>query len=178
LMPGESEHFKMAKPFKDPRVDRILKLRTGYGETLKQNLEVLSGPVKNVVLDKTQFGECVADIALLFLISLYASNALGIQFTEYFVIFYDWLEKNAFQLDRQLSTRTYPIILQSFNWFGLYHDGHFYQHTNILNCLLHWMRIIIAPPFNYVIDGVSILSMDLHKYEFYRLFMQEKHLRL
>jgi hypothetical protein len=178
LLPGESEHFKMMKPFKDPRVDRVLKFRTGYGDVLKQHLEILSGPVKNVVIDRAQFGECVGDIALLFLISLYASNALGIQYTEYYVIFYDWLEKNAFQLDRQLSTRNYPIILQSFNWFGVYHDGHFFQHTNVLNCMLHWMKIIIAPPFNYIVDGVSILSLDLGDYEFYRSFMQEKHLRL
>ena len=177
LMPGESEHFKMAMPFKDARVDRVLKLRTGFKETLKQHLEMLSGPVKNIVLDKTQFGDCVSDIALLFLISLYASNALGIQYTEHYVIFYDWLETNAFQLDRQLSTRNYPMIMQSFNWFGIYHNGHFYQHTSVLDCMLHWMKIIISPPFNYVIDGVSILSLDLHDYEFYRLFMQEKHFR-
>jgi hypothetical protein len=178
LLPGESEHFKVAKPFKPPRVDRVLKYRMGYGETLKQHLEVLSGPVKNIVTDTSQFGECIGDIAMLFLISLYASNALGIQYTEYFVIFYDWLEKYASQLHRQLSTRNYPIILQSFNWFGIYHDGHYYQHNNVLNCMLHWMKIIIEPPFNYVVDGISILSLDLKDYEFYRLFMQEKHLRL
>jgi len=69
------------------------------------------------------------------------------------------------------------MIMQSFNWFGIYHNGHFYQHTSVLDCMLHWMKIIISPPFNYVIDGVSILSLDLHDYEFYRLFMQEKHFR-
>jgi hypothetical protein len=178
LLPGELEHFKAERPFKDPRVDRVLKFRKGYTKILASVLDFLGGPVRNVVTETELLGSCIADLALAWLASLYLSNRMGIQFTEYFIIFYDWLDKNSHQLQRQLSTRTFPLIMQSFNWIGVYYDGRFYEHASLLNSLLHWMSIIVKAPFHYSVDGISILSLELNDYEFYRSFMQEQHLRL
>jgi len=178
LMPGEVEHFRAERPNKDPRVDRVLKLRPAYGPILRRQSDLLSGPVANLVTDTSEFGECIGDLALTFIVSLYMSNAMGLQFTEAFVIFYDWLDKHSQQLQRQLSTRNYPIILQSFNWIGLYYNEVFYEHASVLNAVLHWMQIISGPPFNYIVNGASILSLELHEYDFYRLLVQEKQLRL
>jgi len=175
LMPGEMEHFRAEFPFKDPRVDRVLKHRKGYNKILEATENMLSGPVRNIVTDKQQLGACVADLALAWLASLYLGNRMGVPFTEYFIIFYDWLDKHSHQLERQLGTRTYPLIMQSFNWIGVYYNGQYYEHASLLDSILHWISIVVRAPFHYTVDGISILSLDLNDYEFYRSFMQEQH---
>jgi hypothetical protein len=58
---------------------------------------------------------------------------------------------------------------------GVYYNGQYYEHASLLDSILHWISIVVRAPFHYTVDGISILSLDLNDYEFYRSFMQEQH---
>lgn len=167
VMPGERLAYLREKPNKDPRPDRLLKFRTGSSDRVNWISERLDEAMKTII-EKEYFGKAVNDIALLFLLDVYASNLLATSFSERFVVFYDWLNKAGDQLERQLAEKHYPLILQSFNWIGLYYSGMYYDHQNVLDAFLHWMKIVSGPPWNMRIDGLRMESFEMYRYEWYR----------
>lgn len=165
-MPGELHAYERDKPHKDPRPDRVLKFRWGSVDRVHWITERLAEPLKNII-EKNHFGDAVTDIALLFLLDVYASNILGASFSERFVIFYDWLQKVSHDLETQLNEKHFPVILQSFNWIGVYYNSQYYNHKSSLNAFLHWMQIAAGPPWNMSIDGLRMDGFDMYQFDFY-----------
>lgn len=165
-MPGELHAFERDKPHKDPRPDRVLKFRWGSVDRVHWITERLAEPLRTII-EKRYFADSVTDIALLFLIDVYASNILGASFSERFVIFYDWLQKVSQDLETQLNEKHFPVILQSFNWIGIYYNSQYYEHQNVLDAFLHWMKIACGPPWNMSIDGLRMETFDMYQFDFY-----------
>lgn len=171
MMPGETDNYLFKKPHKLLRADHVMRKREGYSDILNRQLETLSLPVRNLIDNPDMFGHCVSELAMCFLMSHYMGSIIGIEFSNEFVRFYAWMDDIYHDLALQLSAKRDPVILQAFNWFGLYYRGHFFDHKSLLDATLHWILIVCKDPFNYRIQNASILPLRLSQYEFYRMYV-------
>ena len=171
LMPGEVDNYLFQRPHKLLRADHVIRKREGYLDILNRQLETLALPVRTLIDNTDIFGNCVAELAMCFLMSHYMGSTIGIEFSNEFVRFYAWMDDNYNDLALQLSAKRDPIILQTFNWFGLYYRGHFFDHKSLLDAVLHWILIVCKDPFNYRIQNASILPLRLSQYEFYKMYV-------
>ncbi len=159
IRPGERDHYLNTQPNASKRVDLVVRSRLGEHELTEKWMEYLSLDTIKIARNLSHFGdlnleeekeqgeedeyfdECISDCAVIQLAQFYITTALGkpmhrIYFWNYFDLF-----EMAGDLDSQLN-RPYPLVLQNFNWYGIYYKNKFYSHKDALDTLLHWLYII------------------------------------
>jgi len=167
IMPGERTAFRDQFPKIQLRADRVLTSRVNVAaEALSMQQEALMKSVRGNIEDDTLFGSCVADLALLHLVSYYVRTTSALSLDS-FVVRSPWLFRNESSLGEQLMSRTSPMIVQSFNWFGILYEQQFYEHNDIIKCVLHWMQIISGKPFYGKVNGVTIDALLPKTYDFF-----------
>lgn len=169
-LPGAARAFARDKPHKEARPDKVLTYVWGDRDRINTIAEWLAKPLKEFI-HANKMGDAVRDLALLFLIDAYASNTINGPFSARFVLVYETLlntmSKNN-QLEVELRERKYPVIIQSFNWIGVYNYPYYYHHEDVINAFLHWLMIVSRPPWNLKVEGTSMEEFNIKLYEFSR----------
>lgn len=169
--PGALRAFSRDKPQKEARQDKVLKYVWGERERINTIAEWLAYPLKRFI-QENKMGDAIRDLALLYLIDTYASNVINGSFSGRFVLVYESLfnvmSKNN-QLEVELRERKYPVLIQSFNWIGLYNYPYYYHHENVIDAFLHWLMIVSQPPWNMKVEGTSMEDFNIRLYQFSRL---------
>ena len=100
------------------------------------------------------------DLLVLLLIDSYVSNNCNVAWFNTFV------ETNIELLHetqpRDYCNRHYPILVQYFNRFGLYYQGTLYPHASAAKCFVHWLHIMMRPPFSGKWVGKSLVELTYH----------------
>jgi hypothetical protein len=167
IIPGAKQSYARDKPQKDTRSDKILSYVWGDRDRVRKIAEYLALPLNKFVRDNP-LGDVIKDLALLHLIDAYASNIINGQFSARFVLVYETLldmyKKK--QLEVELRERKYPVIVQTFNWIGLYNYPSYYHHESVIDAFLHWLLIVSKPPWNMKIEGTALDNFNIKRYEF------------
>jgi hypothetical protein len=169
IMPGEVMAFRHRPRFKangeperrqEPRPDRVLAVRYQSSAPLRHIMEQLSQPLRRII-ESNCLGRCASECALLHLLDMHATTVTGRPFFEHFVLWEHWLLENASRLERVLRERHYPLIVQSFNWIGVYYAGTYYDHRNVCAAFLHWLQLVLAAPWHGRVEGIDMHGFTL-----------------
>ena len=86
------------------------------------------------------------EILHVLLLDSFISNITGLRWMDTFVEFNVQLMKRP-EVDEYLD-RNYPRIVQDFNDFNLLHNKVLYVHNSAAKSYIHWLDIMMRPPFN------------------------------
>lgn len=141
IRPGERQHYLSTRPNESKRVDLVIRTRPGDEKLADKWMEQLSLDVAQVAQDTTCFDECVRDWAIIELFQFYVRTEACVETHQsYFWNYFD-LIKLEDSLAAQLN-RPYPMMLQNFNWYGVYYLNRFYEHEDACSAALHWLYIV------------------------------------
>lgn len=104
----------------------------------------------------------IRDAELLLIVSAYVNNrSAGLLFLSNFVVFHSTLES----MDAPasfLASRRRPLIVQSYNHFNLYYNGELFVYNKAMPAFLHWIRIILQPPYRGIFGGIDVRPILNH----------------
>jgi hypothetical protein len=103
----------------------------------------------------------IRDALLLLIIDAYVNNRSSINFLSNFVVFHSHLETEELP-GKFLADKRRPLIVQSYNHFNLYYNGELFVYNKAMLAFLHWLRILLRPPFNGIFNGVDIRPILNH----------------
>ena len=169
IRPGERQHYLSTKPNASTRVDLVIRSRPGDERLADKWMEHLALDTSQIGQDPNCFDECVRDWALIELAQLYIKSEACVETTRsYFWNYFDLIDLED-ALESQLN-REYPMILQNFNWYGVYYKTRFYSHEDAASAILHWLYIVWEN--SLPLEGVkffppaSIVNLQLKAYNF------------
>lgn len=118
---------------------------------------------------KGLFDKAGTDMMYILLMDSLVGNMWQIEWIKTFVVYNtDMLE----QLDKNTDTDDwfrvpYPLIVQSFNHFDVFHQGVLYEHQNVAKAFCQWYKIMLQPPFK---GRFQHRSLDWHAIKKLKLF--------
>jgi hypothetical protein len=108
---------------------------------------------------KGVFDRAATDLMYVLLIDSWLGNLWQLEWVKIFVVYnLDLVEEGAGEFRFRVD---YPLIVQSFNHFDVYHEGILYGHQNLAKAFCHWYRIMMQEPFNGQFNNRSIECYDL-----------------
>lgn len=141
IRPGERQHYLSTKPNESRRVDLVIRTRPGDEKLADKWMEQLSLDVAQIAQDTSCFDECVRDWAIMELFQFYVRTEACVETHQsYFWNYFDLIKLEE-SLAAQLN-RPYPMLLQNFNWYGVYYLNRFYEHEDACSAALHWLYIV------------------------------------
>lgn len=174
LRPGEYRRYRRDFPQQPQSGSAIVQYERSVAEK-NQLMEALSEAPWIVAESKAEYaarqreaearGQTVSlrlqrserDILLLLLINAYVNNCVSAMF--------NWLKLfvhlNAELLgqpeaEEQLLSSAYPLIVQSYNAFAVYHRGTHYSHRRVAAAFVHWLRIVLGPEFRGNVENYDL----------------------
>jgi hypothetical protein len=185
IRPGERDHYINTKPNESTRVDLVIRSRVGEHELAEKWMEYLALDTIKIArnpyhfsdleLEKEKeedeedeyFDECICDCALIELAHFYIKSSLGKQLTHFWNYFE--LFEMVPDLISQLN-RPYPMVIQNFNWYGVYFRGRFYSHRDACDVILHWLYLVWENSRQFdetkYFEYTSISNLNLNDYRF------------
>lgn len=98
----------------------------------------------------------VRDALLVYITNAYINNrSQRLNFAVNFVVFHSVLE-NVESPRAYLDSKRRPLIVQSYNHFNFYHKGQLFVYNRFSLALVHWISVLLSPPYNGYYDGIEI----------------------
>jgi hypothetical protein len=113
-----------------------------------------------IIVRQKLFDKVTTEILHVLLLDSFVSNITGLRWMNTFVEFNVQLMKQQ-ELTRHLD-RVYPRIVQDFNTFNLLHKGVLHIHNSVAKSYLHWLAIMLAPPFNGSFENKTLDLLQHH----------------
>ena len=144
LRPSERQKFLRDYPTKAVSAPAIIeKMR---GEDSKKRIMEHLARAPWVIAREKLFDKTTTEILYILLLDSFISNITGLRWMDTFVEFNVQLLKRKDVAD--YLDRNYPRIIQDFNNFNLLHNKVLYIHNSAAKSYIHWLHIMMKPPFN------------------------------
>jgi hypothetical protein len=158
LRPSERQRYLRDYPGKVVSAPTIIeKLR---GEDSKKRIMEHLARAPWIIARQKLFDRTTLDLLHVLLLDSFVSNITGLRWMDTFVEFNVQLmrkENVASYLDR-----SYPRIVQDFNNFNLLHNKVLYIHNSVACAYIHWLDIMMKPPFNGRFQSRTLEALCKH----------------
>lgn len=156
IRPSEIARFHRDKKSAYAEAVRVMK-HSRAKSTINVLLEKLdASPWAIVDPERPMFDKTSLDIMHILLLDTMLGNMWELEWMQIFVrMNLDLLATD--DLDAVLNV-SYPLIVQNFNHFNVWHNRTLYVHNSAAKSFLHWLRILLSAPYNGYYDGKRLDS--------------------
>jgi len=95
------------------------------------------------------------DAMLLLVLNAYVNNRSSLTFFSTFVVFRQTFSRQP-NPEEFLRNKKRPLIVESFNHYNFYHNGVLYVYNSAMLSFMHWIRVLLSPPYNGFYGSVDI----------------------
>jgi len=92
---------------------------------------------------------------LLLVLNAYVNNRSSLTFFSTFVVFRQTFSRQP-NPEEFLRNKKRPLIVESFNHYNFYHNGVLYVYNSAMLSFMHWIRVLLSPPYNGFYGSVDI----------------------
>ena len=146
LRPSEVERYKRDHPGLELSGSMIIEKMRG---SLTKNalMEKLAGAPWEITRDKL-LSAYELDVMYLMMLDTRVNNACNKLNWMVTMVYYN---VHLLDMHNPIGTLTkgknFPMLVQAFNGTGVYHAGKYYSHNSAAKSFIHWLCIILLPPF-------------------------------
>ena len=144
LRPSERQKYVRDYPSKPVSAPAVIEKMRGTDSKRRVMEHLARAPW--IIVREQLFDRTTTDLLYILLIDSFVSNITGLRWMNTFVEFNVQLQKQRSVSD--YLDRTYPRLVQDFNNFNLLHQGVLYVHNGAAKSYIHWLDIMLKPPFN------------------------------
>jgi hypothetical protein len=141
-----SERQKFLRDYHNKAVSSPAIIEKMRGEDSKKRIMEHLARAPWIIVREKLFDKTTTEILHVLLLGSFISNITGLRWMDTFVEFNVQLMKRP-EVDEYLD-RNYPRIVQDFNDFNLLHNKVLYVHNSAAKSYIHWLHIMMKPPFN------------------------------